>query len=98
MREFLRYIPFEQLKPMELDKSGTGDRVQIPIISMIGIVQGEILECLETNGELLMRQIIQSLHRPTHLVAMSLGALVYNGLVVAMQDDRFITVSLHQKG
>jgi predicted transcriptional regulator len=98
MREFLKYIPFKDIKTKD-SSAGVlmGQDEHIPVISLMGVVQGEILECLEVRGRLALKQILESLHRPTHIVAMSLGALVYSGLVKAEQGKKIISVWIEPK-
>lgn len=93
MREFLRYIPFEELQSKSAASSTLRNSIEpIPIISFMGIIQGEILDLIEKKGGLTLRQILKNLRRPTHLVTMALGVLVYSGLVRAAQGERFISV------
>ena len=93
MREFLRYIPYEDIGPQGLLRGAAiGHEESVPIISLVSVVQGEILECLEGDRRLALREILEHLRRPTHIVTMALGALIYNGLVIAAQGDKFISV------
>ncbi len=93
MREFLKYIPFEELRSKNGSSSVLrGGDEHIPIISLMGAIQGEILEFVEKNGTSTLRQILKKLQKPTHLVAMALGVLICSGLVRAEQGEKFISV------
>jgi len=95
MREFLKYVRLEEMPSRNAICAAVvnGDE-HVALISLIGVVQGEILEYLERKKFSTMRNLLKCLPHPTHVVTMALGALIYSGLVKAKQDEKYITVWL----
>ena len=52
-----------------------------PIITVLGVVEGEILEYLEAHGATALYRLIQAQDWPASMVMMAVGALIRQGLV-----------------
>lgn len=57
------------------------------MITNIGIVAGEIWQCLEHKGEISLNDLIEKLKRDREVVLMSVGWLAREGHVVFEQLD-----------
>ncbi len=51
------------------------------LITLVGIVSGEVLACIERRGRTTLRGLTRELGRPSTLVLMAVGALIRQGLV-----------------
>lgn len=58
-----------------------------PLVTVLGVVEGEILSYLEAHGASTMRRIIRMLEWPTMVVVMGVGALIRQGLVRGIRRD-----------
>lgn len=54
---------------------------ETPIPSLLGIVEGDLLEYLEAHGPTSVYRLVQSQDWPAPLVLMAVGALARQGLV-----------------
>ncbi len=81
MAEVLLPLDDEELKrpPRETPSSS--------IMTSLGIVEGEVLLHLEEYGSTALRHLIGELEWPAPIVTMALGALIRQGLVVALQYE-----------
>lgn len=59
---------------------------EVPTRTMIGIVEGEILEYLERHGPASVYRLVQALEWPSTLVIMAAGALIREGLAKGQGD------------
>ena len=64
------------------DRTFTGTGWEAPIITVLGVVEGEILETLESHGPMPLYRLIQAQERPASLVIMAVGALIRQGLLI----------------
>lgn len=74
----------EVLLPMvedEWKKPAAATTWDTSVITLLGVVQGEILEALESHGPMSLYRLIQSQDRPASTVTMAVGALIREGLV-----------------
>lgn len=62
------------------------------LMTMLGIVSGEILTRLEQQGQVTVRQLARDLPWPTSLVMMAVGSLIREGLIQANQLELEIVV------
>ena len=58
-----------------------------PLVTMLGVVEGDILNFLETHGTLTLRRLIRMVEWPTMMVVMGVGALIREGLVHAVRRE-----------
>ncbi len=54
---------------------------ETPIMAVLGVVEGEILERLESSGPMPLYRLIQAQEQPASLVMMAVGALIRQGLL-----------------
>ena len=57
------------------------------MMTMLGMVEGEILSDLEQYGTLTLRRLIRMVEWPTMMVVMGVGALIREGLVRAVRRE-----------
>jgi hypothetical protein len=57
------------------------------LVTQLGIIEGEVLTCLERHGRTTLRQIIRDLEWPAPIVTMAVGAAIRQGLVRAVRRD-----------
>ena len=66
------------------------------MITVIGIVAGEIWHYLDEHGESLFSKVIRGIDRPKELALMSLGWLAREGHVVVRQEGSDFQVTLRR--
>ena len=71
---------------MSMIGAGTGAG-STPMVTMLGVVEGDILNFLETHGTLTLRRLIRMVEWPTMMVVMGVGALIREGLVRAVRRE-----------
>ncbi len=84
----------EVLLPMEEERV-TEPRVYLPerpLMTTLGIVEGDILTYLERFGTTTMRQLIRELEWPAPMVMMAVGALIREGLIRALRHELEVVV------
>jgi hypothetical protein len=57
------------------------------LFTILGVVEGEILDSLETYRRLSLRRLIQGLGWPSNLIVMATGALIREGLARGYQHE-----------
>lgn len=72
----------------------TAEDLGASLMTPLGLVEGEILTCLEAQGATAMRGLIRELDWPAPMVWMAAGALVRDGLARATQHDLEIVLGL----
>lgn len=79
---------------MERRGTFTGTGGEVPIITILGVVEGEVLEWLESHGPMPLYRLIQAQERPPSLIIMAVGALIRQGMLMGNEhrlearDDR----------
>ncbi len=64
------------------------DRERSPsLFTLVGVVEGDILNYVEMRGGTTLRRLIQGLEWPSSLVVMAAGALIRQGLVRGNQHE-----------
>lgn len=58
-----------------------------PLITTLGLIEGEVLTFLEDHGATTLRGLIRELEWPARMVMMAVGALVREHLVRAAQHE-----------
>jgi hypothetical protein len=61
---------------------------QVMLITLLGMVEGEILTHIETHGATALPTLARALEWPMPLVIMAAGALIRRGLVRGVQSRR----------
>lgn len=54
---------------------------ETPILSQLGVVEGDVLSYLESRGPTSLHRLVLSQDWPSSLVVMAVGALIRQGLV-----------------
>ncbi|MFH1857583.1 MAG: hypothetical protein ABH845_01580 [Candidatus Omnitrophota bacterium] len=72
------------------------EKPKTSLMTMVGLVEGDILTYLEENGPTALGQVVQDLEWPSRLVMMAAGSLIRRGLVRAAQDDLAIVLELRE--
>ncbi len=57
------------------------------LITLLGVVSGEVLLYTERQGRTTLRHLIQTLEWPASFIMMGVGALVRQGLLRALQQE-----------
>lgn len=57
------------------------------VVTLVGLVEGEVLTYLEEHGAATLRGLIRALDWPAPFVTMGVGALIRHGLVKGVQHD-----------
>lgn len=71
----------------------------VSLMTPVGVIEGEILQELETLGATTIRQLVRKLDWPASLVIMAIGALIRAGLVCGRHHELEIVVRLpNQEG
>lgn len=65
----------------EMEKKGD------PLVTQLGIIEGEVLTYLEQGGRTTLRQLIRDLEWPAPMITMAIGAAIRQGLVRATRHD-----------
>ncbi len=60
---------------------------ETPLITTLGLIEGEVLTFLEEHGATTLRALIRELEWPARMVMMAVGALVREHLVRATQRE-----------
>jgi hypothetical protein len=63
-----------------------------PLITSLGLIEGEVLTYLEQHGATKLRGLIRELEWPARMVMMAVGALIREGLVRGVQHELEIIV------
>ena len=83
---------------LQLAAAGAGAG-STPLVTVLGVVEGDILNFLETHGTLTLRRLIRMVEWPTMMVVMGVGALIREGLVRAVRRELEVVIepaSTHQ--
>lgn len=67
------------------------------LMSVIGVVSGEILLHLESHGATPIRQLVRALEWPSPVTTMAVGALIRQGHVRAEQHDLEIIINPRER-
>lgn len=92
--EILIPVTAERLKQQRSSLSDRSTSTQIPLISQLGIVQGEILSCIERKGSATLDRLMKDLVWPRHILVMAVGALIYQGLVRGFQSGHSVVLKV----
>ena len=65
-----------------------------PLITLLALVEGDILTYLESRGRVTLRRLIQALDWPSRMVVMGVGALVRRKLVIGSQQPLEVLLEL----
>ena len=65
-----------------------------PLMTPVGVIEGDVLAMLERDGATTLRRLIRELEWPAPLVMMAVGALIREGLVTAIQRELEVRVEL----
>lgn len=65
-----------------------------PLVTSLGLVEGEVLLYLEEHGPTSLQELIRELEWSARLVVMGVGALIRQGLIRGIQKDVTVVVSL----
>lgn len=57
------------------------------VVTLLGLVEGEVLTYLEERGTTTLRGLIRALDWPAPFVTMGVGALIRHGLAKGVQHD-----------
>jgi hypothetical protein len=68
-------------------KQSPGETEDTPLITTLGLIEGEVLTVLEDHGATTLRGLIRELEWPARMVMMAVGALVREHLVRATQRE-----------
>ena len=68
-------------------KAPPGSVANTPLVTLLGVLEGEILTHLENFGGMTLGQLAKELRRPARAVIMSAGALIRQGLVRGAQRN-----------
>jgi DNA-binding MarR family transcriptional regulator len=66
------------------------------VVTLLGLVEGEVLTHLEEHGTTTLRGLIRALDWPAPMVTMGVGVLIRHGLVNGVQRD--LEVVLEPRG
>ena len=69
---------------------------QWSMITLLGLVEGDILEYLETQGSTTLYRLVQALEWPSRLVMMGVGALIREGLVIGRQRELEVVLEINR--
>jgi hypothetical protein len=72
-------------------KTGIGQENQ-SLMTPIALVEGEVLETIESRGPVDLSRVLKTTKQPKPLVVMSVGALVRDGLVRATKSKQHIVL------
>ncbi len=64
----------------------------LPLITSLGIIEGEILIALERDGALTLRELTRALTWPARLIMMAVGGLVREHLIQVTQFERDLVI------
>ena len=67
------------------------------MITEIGIVSGDILHCLEQNGEVSLDSLVEKIGKSKDLVLMGIGWLGREGHVILKQENSEYLCALRKK-
>ena len=68
-------------------KKPPGELEDIPLITTLGLIEGEVLTFLEDHGATTLRALIRELEWPARMIMMAVGALIREHLVRATQRE-----------
>lgn len=68
------------------------------MITKIGIVAGEIWQCLDSKGELSLDDLINHIKREREIVLMSVGWLAREGHVILERSETDYKIRLRKNG
>jgi hypothetical protein len=85
-----------------LTVEGLGTTVTAPreqsLMTLLALVEGDILTYLEVQGRVPLRHLIQALDWPSRMVLMGTGALIRKGLLTGSQQLLEVLVELTEAG
>ena len=62
------------------------------MMTLLGIVEGEVLTVLETGGATTLRGLVRALQWPAPVVMMAVGALIRQGLARGIQHELEVVI------
>ena len=74
----------------EIGQAGRG--LEGSLITSLGIVEGEVLEYLDSHQGVSLRRLNQELEWPAYMVMMAVGALIRESLVQGTRGDLEVVV------
>ena len=68
-------------------KKSPGGIEDIPLVTTLGLIEGEVLTFLEDHGATTLRGLARELKGPARMVMMAVGALIREHLIRATQRE-----------
>ena len=72
---------------LERYQAQTPQNVTTSLMTLLGLVEGDILDYLEIHGPASLRRLIQRLEWPANIITMAVGSLIRHGLVHGEQRE-----------
>jgi len=63
------------------------------LLTPVSLVEGEILEFMETRSKTTLSEIVAHLSWPVPIIMIGVGGLINQGLLIAMRHDTFILLT-----
>jgi len=60
---------------------------EAPAMTLLGIVEGDVLTYVEDNGSISLRKLVRQLNWPVPFVVMGVGSLIRRGLLRGIQRE-----------
>jgi hypothetical protein len=88
----------EETIAVEEPGTGVGAPREQSLMTLLALVEGDILTYLEAQGRVPLRHLIQAMDWPSRMVLMAVGALIRKGLLAGRQQLLEVMVELTPEG
>lgn len=94
MREILKIISDAEIESHNAAVKRTGDADGVPLITFLGLLEGEVLTRVEEKGQTTLRSLIREMRGSVHLVVMAVGSLIRARLIGATQTEEDVILKI----
>jgi hypothetical protein len=79
-------------------RPGLASLERAPLVTAVGLVEGDVLDYLESHGASALRGVVRALSWPVTLIMMAIGSLVRQGMVRGTRRDLEVILELTGTG
>lgn len=67
------------------------------LMTPLGLIEGDVLNLIESNGAMILKDLVREMRWPETMVLMSVGALIRSGLIQAKRHSHFVYLVKNQR-
>lgn len=66
------------------------------LLTLVGVVEGDVLDYVEVHGRTTLHRLVQGLEWPSRIIVMAVGALIRQGLIRGTQTELEVVLGTHE--